>query len=135
MTDPLALRVAPDHVNRELYDTLVHAARHREMHYYSQVGPMLRLNFESPADRNRIAALLGEISRYEHAQGRPFLSSIVWYKDMSSPGPGLYRLGVELGAVGGNEDDLANATRQINKTFEFWAGRSREATRRPSAGA
>lgn len=113
--------VAPEHVHRELYETLVGEARRGEMLYYSQIGPMLRLNFESPADRNRIAYLLGEISRYEHAQGRPFLSSIVWYKDMSSPGPGLHRLGVELGAVRGIEDDLAFAIRQVNETFAFWS--------------
>ena len=112
---------APDGVNRGLYDTLVQAARRRDMLFYSTVGPMLRLNFESPADRNRIGLLLGEISRFEHANGRPFLSSIVWYKDMSSPGPGLYRLGIELGVVRGGEDELAFAIRQVNATHEFWS--------------
>lgn len=108
-------------MNRELYDTLVAAARRRDILFYSQVGPMLRLNFESPADRNRIGHLLGEISQYEHENGRPFLSSIVWYKDMSSPGPGLHRLGVELGVAWGGEDELAFAIRQVNATHDFWS--------------
>jgi hypothetical protein len=115
------LGVAPEHVNRDLYDTLIAAARGQDLLFYSQVGPKLRLNFESPADRNRIGHLLGEISRYEHAAGRPMLSSIVWYKDMSSPGPGLYRLGVELGVVWGAEDELAFAIRQVKATHAFWA--------------
>ena len=84
---------------------------------------MLRLNFESPADRNRIGHLLGEISRYEHAEGRPMLSSIVWCKDMSSPGPGLYKLGMELGIVRGNEDALAFAIREVNETHAAWSTR------------
>ncbi len=50
------------------------------------------------------------------------LSSIVWYKDMSSPGPGLYKLGIELGVVRGNEDELAFAIRQVKDTHMFWAG-------------
>jgi hypothetical protein len=120
MTQPVGR--APEHVNRALHDTLVAAARRREVLFYSQVGPMLRLNFESPADRNRIGHLLGEVSRYEYSEGRPFLSRVVWYKDMSSPGPGLFRLGVELGAVRGTEDELAFAIRQVNATHEFWAG-------------
>ena len=112
---------APEHVNKDLYDKLVVAARRRDLLFYSQVGPMLRLNFESPADRNRIGQLLGEISRHEHSEGRPMLSSIVWYKDMSSPGPGLFRLGVELGIVRGNEDELAFAIRQMNETYALWS--------------
>jgi hypothetical protein len=114
---------APEHVNKDLYDTLVAAARRRDLLFYSQVGPMLRLNFESPGDRNRIGQLLGAISRFEHAESRPMLSSIVWYKDMSSPGPGLYRLGVELGLVRGNEDELAFAIRQVNETHVFWSAK------------
>jgi hypothetical protein len=121
MTEPFG--VAPEHVHRELYDTLVAAARRRDVMFYSQVAPMLGLNFESPADRNRMGHLLGEISRHEHTQGRPMLSSIVWYKDMSSPGPGLYKLGVELGMVRGNEDDLAFAIRQVNETHTMWSRR------------
>jgi hypothetical protein len=121
MTDQLGQ--APDHVNKDLYDTLVAAARAQDLLFYSQVGPMLRLNFESPGDRNRIGQLLGEIARFEHAEGRPMLSSVVWYKDMSSPGPGLYRLGVELGIVRGAEDELAFAIRQLNDTHAYWKSR------------
>ena len=62
------LRSAPDGVNKDIYETLVAAARRRVVLSYSQVGPTLHLNFESPADRNRIGHLLGEISRYEHAE-------------------------------------------------------------------
>ena len=116
------LGVAPEHVNKDLYETLIAAARRKDVLFYSQVGPMLRLNFDSPADRNRIGHLLGEISRFEHGEGRPMLSSIVWYKDMSSPGPGLYKLAVELGVTGG-ADELTFAIRQVKATHEFWADR------------
>ncbi len=87
---------------------------------YTDVGKPLHLHFDSPADRNVIARLLGEISVYEVKHGRPMLSSIVWHKDLSGPGGGLHALGVELGMVRGDEDDLAFATRQVNDTFAFW---------------
>ena len=112
---------APEGVNAWLYERLVEAARARDLLTYTDVGKPLGLNFESPADRNVIAKLLGEISRYEVSQGRPMLSSIVWHKDLSGPGMGLRGLGVELGLVRGDEDDLAFATRQLNATYDFWA--------------
>lgn len=111
---------APEGVNAWLYERLVEAARSGSLLSYTDVGKPLGLDFQSPADRNVIARLLGEISRHEVAQGRPMLSSVVWHADLSGPGVGLRNLGVELGLVRGDEDDLAFATRQLNSTFEFW---------------
>jgi hypothetical protein len=113
----------PEGVNAWLYEQLVDAARKGEILTYSDVGKPLHLNFESPADRNVIARLLGEISRYELSEGRPMLSSVVWHKDLSGPGVGLRNLGIELGLVRWDEDDLAFATRQLKATHEFWRGR------------
>src|SRR5689334_530217 len=58
----------PEHVNAWLYGRLVEAARAGAILTYSDVGKPLALNFESPADRNVIARLIGEISRYEVTQ-------------------------------------------------------------------
>lgn len=110
----------PEGVNAWLYERLVQAARTGQILSYTDVGKPLGLEFESPADRNVIARLLGEISRYEVSQDRPMLSSLVWHKDLSGPGVGLRNLGIELGLVRGDEDDLAFATRQVNATHAFW---------------
>ena len=117
------LGMPPEHVNAWLYERLLKAARAGDILNYTDVGMPLGLNFDSPADRNVIARLLGEISRYEVAQGRPMLSSIVWHKDLSGPGVGLRTLGIELGLVRGDEDDLAFATRQLKATHDFWRNR------------
>jgi hypothetical protein len=114
---------APEHVNKWLYERLVAAAKAGEILSYSDVGKPLHLHFESPAERNIIARLLGEIAQYEVEQGRPMLSSVVWHKDLSGPGVGLRNLGLELGLVHGDEDDLAFGTRQLNATHAFWKGR------------
>jgi hypothetical protein len=112
---------APEHVNAWLYERLVEAARNRQLLSYSDLGPTLHLDFDNPNDRRRVGELLGEISRFEHSQGRPMLSSIVWHKDFSGPGHGLYNLGVELGVVWGTEDELAFASRQARETHDFWS--------------
>jgi hypothetical protein len=117
------LGTPPEGVNAWLYEELVEAARAGKILNYTYGGKPLKLNFESSADRNVIARLLGEISRYEVSQGRPMLSSVVWHKDTSGPGVGLRNLGIELGLVRGEEDDLAFATRQLNDTFAFGRGR------------
>jgi hypothetical protein len=116
-----AIGEAPEHVHRWLYERLVAAARAGEVLSYSDIGPELKLDFENPADRNRIGVLLGEISSYEYSQGRPLLSSVVWHKDFSGPGVGLRNLGIELGIVRGDEDDLAFGTRQLKDTHAYWA--------------
>lgn len=117
------LGTPPDEVNHWLYARLIEAARAGDILSYSDVGKPLGLDFESPADRNVIARLLGEISRHEVAEGRPMLSSLVWHKDLSGPGVGLRNLGIELGLVWGDEDDLAFATRQLNATHAYWRDR------------
>jgi hypothetical protein len=119
----LELSQAPEGVNACLYGRLVEAARAGAILSYTDVGKPLNLDFENPADRTVITRSLGEISRYEVSQGRPMLSSLVWHKDLSGLGVGLRNLGVELGIVLGDEDDLAFATRQVNATHAYWRGR------------
>ncbi len=108
----------------ELYDRLVEAARGSETVAYGELGDMLHLDFGNPNDRRRVGVLLGEISRFEVAAGRPMLSSVVIHKDDFQPGRGFFALGQELGLVQAGEDDMAFAIRQLKATWAAWAGRA-----------
>ena len=103
--------------NASLYQRLLDAAKGRGIVAYADLEKLLGLDLDNPSDRKRIGELLGEISRYEVREGRPMLSSVVWHKDMSSPGRGFLNLGTELGRVRGGEDELAFATRELNATY------------------
>jgi len=63
-------------MHEAIYQRLIEVARARRTIHYSEIAPLADLDMESPADRNRIAAILDEISRHEHDHGRPLLSGL-----------------------------------------------------------
>jgi hypothetical protein len=63
----------------------------------------------------RLWKLLGEISRYEHSQGRPLLSAIVTHKNEPNDcGPGFWDVVEETGLFDG-VDDLAFWLAEVTK--------------------
>lgn len=108
----------------ELRELLIEAARDGQVCNYQPIGELFDLDMENPQHRRRIGEMLGDVSRYEVAQGRPMLSSIVVLAGGDLPGSGFYKLGHELGLVEPGEDDMAFAARQMNATFSQWKGSS-----------
>lgn len=58
---------------------LINVASKKQLIYYSDLCKTanLRLDMSIPADRGKIGEILGHISRYEHENGRPLISSVV----------------------------------------------------------
>ena len=54
-------------------------------------------------------------------QGRPMVPGLVWHSGLSGVGIAPCNLGIELGSVRSDEDDLAFATRQVKAIHEYWA--------------
>ena len=106
----------------EVYDRLVEAAKAGETVTYGELGEMLHLDFANPLARKKIGEVLGEISRFDVAAGRPMLSSLVTHKDDFRPGTGFFKLGLELGLVRPDEDEMAFEIRQIKETWAAWEG-------------
>ena len=109
-------------MDEELYETLVEAARASETVTYGELGEMLQMDFGNPNDRRWVGVLLGEISRFEVAAGRPMLSSVVIHKDDFQPGKGFFALGREPALVEPGEDEMAFAIRQLKATWATRAG-------------
>jgi hypothetical protein len=55
-------------------------------------------------DRNDLGRILGEISRYEHEQGRPLLSVVTIFTEEGTPSVSFYNLASELGKFVGQTD-------------------------------
>ena len=97
---------------------LINVASKKQLIYYSDLCKTanLRLDMSIPADRGKIGEILGHISRYEHENGRPLISSVVVSRSMEQ-GDGFFKLAEELGF--GNwkmfEYDM------INKAHNFWS--------------
>jgi hypothetical protein len=110
-------------VDEALYDRLVQAASGREFVYYNELAELTGMDNDSPHFGAQLGRLLGDISRFEVAGGRPMLSSVVVRKEDHLPGKGFFALGEELRLVQPGEDEVSFAVRQIRATHDFWADR------------
>ena len=76
--------------------------------------------------RNQMASILGDISRYEHENGRPLLSSLVLRLHDNYEGDGFFKLAESLGF--GNWQTLRDnelfEVQQIRQCISFWSNDS-----------
>ena len=79
-----------------LYDRARELARSRTCDTYGNVGDLIHLDMQKPADRRTIGVMLSEINRYEDEENRPLLSAVVVRKGKCKPSNGFYRSAVEL---------------------------------------
>jgi len=109
-------------IHQQIYNRLIEAARNEELIHYGEIAPMANLNMESQADRNEIGRILGEISEYEHSQGRPMLSAIVVHVGGEVPGEGFFNLARQLGRHHGRKDleDIEFFAMEARKVFNYW---------------
>lgn len=106
-----------------LYESLQQAARARCRMTYGMLAPLLGLDLERTADRNRLSRLLGDISRHEHAQQRPLLSVLVFQRVSGLPGVGFFRLARELGRLAGPDTAEARrafAAEELAEVYDLW---------------
>lgn len=83
----------------------------------------LGLNFNNDYHRKLIGEKLGEISRHEHAMGRPLLSSLITHKaGKREQGDGFYKLCEELFDNNWQElkKDKEWENNLIAKCYTFW---------------
>lgn len=79
--------------------------------YYEEIGKRLSLNLALESDRLILKKTLGDISAYEHKNGRPLVSTAAIYKAGNGHGYGFYKLCQEL--------DIGNAKKLRKKEFGF----------------
>lgn len=108
----------------EQYETLrqmlITRARDRNMFFYGDLAPKLGLDMSRDADRAEIGRILGEVSKHEHANGRPLLSAIVVAKDGGTPGSGFFKLAKELGLFDLGDKDTYWMT-EVERIYQYWA--------------
>ncbi len=93
-----------DNRTQVIYEELKRVAMSGSTTNYTDVGVLIGLDMNSPADRNEIATILDSISNFEHARGNPLLSAVVLLKDKNMPGNGFFSLAKRLSKQKGEED-------------------------------
>ena len=106
-------------IKDRILEKLKAVARAQGVTAYADIAPLAGLDMGNPNDRNRIAKILGEISRQEHAQGHPMLSAVVTQRNNKIPRQGFFTLARELGLHREN-NDLMFFLNELRRVHDFW---------------
>lgn len=113
-------------MNTKVRSFLIQRARDKgnELVRYQELSDKckLGLNMSNIDHRNEIGRILGEISRYEHNNGRrPLLSALVIRAGDNYEGDGFFKLADELDFGDWKKLRKSNFDiLEINKCIEFW---------------
>ncbi len=106
-------------MHQGIYDQLKSVARAGTTTTYSEIAPLADLDMSTPAHRNEIRRILGEISTREHQLGHPMLSAVVVHQEDQIPGQGFFALAGELGVYDGR-DELKFFVTELKKVHQQW---------------
>lgn len=109
-----------DESTATIYQELTKVAQSGNITYYSDIAPLVGLDMGLPPDRNRIADILDEISRDEHANGNPLLSAVVILKDENIPGQGFFTLAGSLNLYAG-DDKVQFWIQELRRVHNHWS--------------
>jgi hypothetical protein len=71
-----------------------------------------------------LGQVLGDVSRSEHAQGRPLLSCLVVQAQSGKPGPGFYQMARQLGVQIPQGSETQQWSREVVRVVTYWQDRS-----------
>ena len=107
----------------KVYYKLIRTAQKRGTIYYGDVAKIMKLPTRGEYMSNETGWILGEISEWEHNEGRPLLSAVVIRKDIGMPGDGFFRLARQLGKFQGQgEQDFWH--NELRDVYNMWSKNS-----------
>ncbi len=111
-------------LNQKIYEHLKQVARNGDTVPYSDIAPMVGLDLDNPGDRVRLSHFLGDISTYEHENGRPLLSAVVTHKGANEPGLGFFDMARDNGLHTGHSEmeNLTFFAQELARVYEYWKG-------------
>ena len=104
---------------------LTEVAAKRGMTTYGEIAAMIALDLTNPAERNRLAGILDDISRDESAAGRPLLSVVVVNSETQMPGGGFFTMAKSEGHLKPGQDRLEFFALELKRAHDHWARRGR----------
>lgn len=112
-------------MNKVVRSHLIEIARKGTAITYQVLSDQCKLGLVmqfSQYDRTQIGQILGEISAFEHRQGRPLISALVISKGDKYQGDGFFKLCEELGFGSWKKlkADIAFEIEHMNACYDFW---------------
>jgi len=111
-------------IHKQIYLYLQQIAHEQRTVSYSDIARLAGLNMDREEDRHRLALILGDISIYEHDQGRPMLSAVVVYQAENQPGKGFFDLARQLGKYHGGSDAFEFFVQELQAVHACWKDRA-----------
>jgi len=110
-------------MHQAVHERLLAAARESVFVYYGEIAAIAGLNLDLDGDRGALGRILGEISQYEHANGRPLLSVVAVNKDSQYPSKGFFDLARELNKLQGTGAfaELGFFSTELQAAFDYWS--------------
>jgi len=104
----------------KVYYKLIRTAQKRRTIYYKDVAEIMGLPIRGEHMAREAGQMLGEISEWEHKEGRPLLSAVVIRDDIGIPGEGFFKLARKLGKFQGqNEQDFWES--ELQEVYNIWS--------------
>ena len=103
----------------KVYYKLIRTAQKKGTIYYGDVAGTMRLPIRGEHMAREAGQILGEISEWEHNEGRPLLSAVVIRQDIGMPGDGFFKLARQLGKFQGQseQDFWHNELRDVHNMW------------------
>lgn len=110
--------------SEEVHDQLAVLAAKRRTIFYGKFMEGLGLSSQSPADRNRIGVLLGDVSRRSMKERRVMLSAIVHRKsaEPTIPNSSFFELARELGKKVPRGEERKFLDREMKRVWDAYEG-------------
>jgi len=104
----------------KVYYKLIRTAQKRRTISYKDVAEIIGLPIRGDHMAREAGQILGEISEWEHNEGRPLLSAVVIREDIGIPGEGFFKLARQLGKLQGqNEQDFWE--NELHDIYDTWS--------------
>jgi len=104
----------------KVYYKLIRTAQKRRTIYYEDVANIMELPTRGDYMAREAGQILGEISEWEHNEGRPLLSAVVTRQDMGMPGVGFFKLARQLGKFQG-QDEPNFWRNELQDVYNIWS--------------
>ncbi|MCH8491600.1 MAG: hypothetical protein LAT81_16975 [Oceanicaulis sp.] len=113
-------------MNSEIRSLLIQIAKRKSTIGYQQISDQCQLGYDmgNQDHRTQLGLDLGDVSVFEHENGRPLLSAVVVSKDKNLPGPGFFEEAFDLGIYNGSkkqEDKEKFFIEELNRVYDFHA--------------
>lgn len=108
-------------MNQQVRELLIkHAIGNRPI-TYGAIMKVMKLDHRNEDHRNQLKDVLAEISTFEHTNGRPMVSALAMYDNLTEHGQGFYELAAKLGF--GKQKELSDqmfGIEQLRASVVFW---------------